>query len=142
MTNPAADRFFASFTSSTDSPTAAWAGNPFQVSKLVNPHAQRDADFEIELLLAAGVVVDEVIELRPIAEDTEDDLGREAGVARIEVGGVSEKKFGCPGATFDTAKDFEGDTGGEGSPFECSRGAGEPACSSRFQFAIGRRPVK
>ena len=72
--------------------------NPLQVAELINSHAEGDADLDIELLAAAGIVLDEEIELRAISQCAEDDLGGEPGVARVDSGGMGEKEIGRPGA--------------------------------------------
>ena len=83
-----------------------------QVAELVNGHAEGDADFGIELLAAAGIVLDQVIELGAEAEDAEDDFGGEGSVAGIERGGVSEQEVRGPGTGFDAAEDVEGEDAG------------------------------
>ena len=113
LTNPAAEVFFARLTRSTDSPTAACRGS-FQVAKLVDSHAQRDAHFDVELPRAAGAMRDEVIELRLVAKCAEDDFGSESGVAGIEFCGLCEQEVGSVAAGIHLAEDVEGDCAGAG----------------------------
>ena len=54
-----------------------------QIAKLINAHAQRDADFGIGR--ARNAARDQIIELGLIAQASEDDFGGEAGIARVEL---------------------------------------------------------
>jgi len=60
-------------------------------------------------------VSDEVIELRTVSEDAEDDFVSEAGVAGVKGGGASVEKVAGIAAALDELKDVEGEgaCGGE-----------------------------
>ena len=74
--------------------------NALQVANLVEAHAQRDAHLGIELARAAGMVLDQVIELGAIAQHAEDDLRRQSGVAGVERRGVGHQKVGSVASRF------------------------------------------
>ena len=57
-------------------------------------------------------MLDQVVELRAVAEDAEDDFGGEAGVAGVEAGGLFEQEVGRIAAGVDLAQDVEGDAAG------------------------------
>ena len=86
FTSDAAEDFFARFTSSTDSFTAARAGILSQKSKLVEPHPQRERHRQIEprdgLL---QLPVEQKIEQTPPAQHAHSQLGRERRVFRLDV---------------------------------------------------------
>ena len=66
-------------------------GDTLQIAQLVDAHAQRNADFQIEARgAAARIVLDQEIELRPKAQYAESDLRGEAGIAGIEGGRLGE----------------------------------------------------
>jgi hypothetical protein len=66
-----------------------------EIAKLIHAHPQRDSDFGVKARRwARGVALDQVVELRLESQDSEDDLRRQAGVARIEVGRSGEKEVG------------------------------------------------
>ena len=62
----------------------------------------------------AGIVLDQEIELRAVAQHAEDDLRGQPGVARIESGGVGEQEVGRIAAALHLAEDVEGDGAGWG----------------------------
>jgi len=78
-----------------------------EITELINAHAQGDADFDIGR--ARDAAGDQIIELRLIAEASEDDLSGEAGIARIERGGTLQQKIGSIAALVDFAENIEGD---------------------------------
>ena len=61
-----------------------------EIAELINAHAKSDADFRIGR--ARNAASDQIIELGLIAEASEDDLGGEPGIARVELGGPLEQK--------------------------------------------------
>ena len=63
-----------------------------QIAKLVDAHAQSDADFGIER--ARDEAADQMIELGLIAKASEDDFGSQPGIAGVELGGVFEQQVG------------------------------------------------
>ena len=63
----------------------------------------------------AGIVLDQEIELRRIAQHAEDDLGGQPGIARIERGGVGEEQVRRPRSSFDTQQNVEGECSGGGN---------------------------
>ena len=81
LTNPAAERLRARFTSSTLSPPPREPARAPDSEAGRCPFAARCAPRDPAL---DGVAVDQVIELRPVAQHAEDDLGGEPGIARIE----------------------------------------------------------
>ena len=88
-------------------------GNPLQIAKLVDPHAQRDSDLRVELPAVSGIVLDQVIELRPVAQHAEYDFGCEPGIAGGKSGGVGQQKVGSKAALLHLAEDVE-DSGAGG----------------------------
>jgi len=82
--------------------------NAIEMAKLVDSYAQRDADFDIQLLAPAGEILDEEIELRAIAKNAKDDLRREPGITRIEPLGVRQQQFGSPSSAFHASQNVEG----------------------------------
>src|SRR6185436_11702465 len=63
---------------------------------------------------AAGVALDQMIELGAVSQDAEDNFGGESGVPRVHAGGLIEEKIGRIPAGFDFAQDVEGDPPGSG----------------------------
>jgi hypothetical protein len=61
---------------------------------------------------AAGVVVDQEIELGAVSKHAEDDFGGEAGVAGIQYGGVGGQQIGGVGATLHAQENVEGEGAG------------------------------
>ncbi len=78
-----------------------------QIAELINAHAKSDANFRIGR--ARNAASDQIIELGLIAEASEDDLGSEAGIARVELGGTLEQEVGSIAALVDFAENIEGD---------------------------------
>ena len=60
---------------------------------------------------AADVQGGQVIELRLVAQDAEDDFGGEAGIAGVEGARAGGQQVGGVAAGFDRAEDVEGDAG-------------------------------
>ena len=58
-------------------------GDAFEIAQLVDAHAEGDADFGIEAR-SADVQGGQVIELRLVAQDAEDDFRGQAGIAGVE----------------------------------------------------------
>ena len=81
-------------------------GNAFQIAQLIDAHAQRDADFGIA---DNGQQPDQVIELRLIAQASEDDFRSQGRVARLEPDGSFEQEVGCEAAFVNFAKNVERD---------------------------------
>jgi hypothetical protein len=77
-----------------------------KIAELINAHAKSDTDFGIGR--AGNAASDQIIQLGLIAETSEDDLGSEAGVARVELGGTLEQKVGSIAAQVDSAENVEG----------------------------------
>lgn len=82
-------------------------GNAIEIAELIDAHAKGDADFDVGR--TRNTAGDQIIELRLIAEASEDNLGREACVARVELGGALEEQVGCIAALVDLAKHVESD---------------------------------
>jgi hypothetical protein len=78
-----------------------------QIAELINAHAQRDTDFGIGRTRDAAS--DQIIELGLIAETPEDDLGGEAGIARVELSGALEQQVGSIATLVDFAENVESD---------------------------------
>ena len=77
-----------------------------EIAKLINAHPQSDANFRVGRTRNAAS--DQIIELGLIAEASEDDLGSEAGIARIELGGPLEQEVGSIATQVDSAENIEG----------------------------------
>jgi hypothetical protein len=61
-------------------------GETLEVSQLENGHSERLLDFAVELANGlAGVVLDQVIELGPEPERSENDLACQTGVPRLQM---------------------------------------------------------
>lgn len=80
--------------------------NTIQIAKLINAHAQSDLNFGLGR--ARDAASDQIIELRLVAEASEDDLRSEAGIARIELGGALEQQVGSIAAEVNFAEHIEG----------------------------------
>ena len=81
--------------------------NAIEIAELINAHAKSDLDFRIGR--ARDAASDQIIELGLIAEASKDDLGGEAGIARVELGGALEQEVGGIAALLDFAENIEGD---------------------------------
>ena len=76
----------------------------------------------------AGIVLDQVIELRAVAQHAEDDFGGQPGVARIECRGVGEQEVGGVAARFHFAQNVE----------RQQPGGGDLRMVFRWHFQAGR----
>ena len=88
--------------------------NALQIADLIEPHAQGDAHREIELARAAGMVLDQEIELGAIAQYAEDDLRGQPGVARVERSGVGHQEVRGIASRFHFEENVEGEDAGGG----------------------------
>lgn len=79
-------------------------------AELEGAHAEGAEDGGVDgVAVAGGGLGDEVVELGEAAEDAEDDLGGEAGVAGVEAGGAFVEQGAGLAAALNRAEDFEGD---------------------------------
>ncbi len=78
-----------------------------EITELINSHAQSDLDFRIGR--TGDAASDQIIELGLIAEASEDDLGCETGIARVELGGPLQQEVGSIATLVDLAENIEGD---------------------------------
>ena len=78
-----------------------------EIAELINTHPKSDADFRIGR--TRNPACDQIIELGLIAKASEDDLGSEACIARVELGGPLEQEVGSIATQVDSAEDIEGD---------------------------------
>jgi len=85
-------------------------GDALEMAELIEAEAEGDADLDIEL--ARDELGNDEVELRLAAENAEDKLPGEAGIAVIERSGVGGEKFGSPRVGFDTLEDLEGSAAG------------------------------
>ena len=67
---------------------------PLEVADLVDSKPERGSNFGIEPLLAAGVVLDQVIQLALIPETSEHEFVCKSGVARVQTGGAGGQQIG------------------------------------------------
>ena len=81
--------------------------NAIQIAELINAHAESDAHFRFGRTRNAPG--NQIIELGLIAEASEDDLGGEPGVARVELDGTLQQEVGSIAALLDFAENIEGD---------------------------------
>ena len=80
-----------------------------EIAQLIDAHAQREQHFEIEFAnAAAGIMLDQEIELCLVTEHAENDLGGETGIAGIERRGAGEQQIGRIAAAADFAESVEG----------------------------------
>ena len=86
--------------------------NAIEITELINAHAQSDLNFRIGWTRNAAS--DQIVELGLIAEASKDDLGGEAGIARVEWGGTLEQEVGSIAALLDFAENIEGDLSSRG----------------------------
>jgi hypothetical protein len=91
--------------------------NAIEITELINAHAQGDLNFGIGR--TRNTASDQIVELGLIAEASKDDLGGEAGIARVEWGGTLEQEVGSVPALLDFAENVEGDlsSGGDQALF-------------------------
>jgi len=78
-----------------------------EIAQLIDAHAESDAD--LGLGRAGNTASDQIIELRLVAEASENDFRGEAGVARVELHRALQKKVGSIATLVDFAEDIEGD---------------------------------
>ena len=107
FTNPAAERFVRAFHQLHAFADGGVRRDAIEIAELINSHAKRDDDFRVGW--TRYTASDQKIELGLIAETSEDDLGREAGIARVELAGTLQQKIGSVAALVDFAKNVEGD---------------------------------
>jgi hypothetical protein len=74
---------------------------------LINAHAQGYAD--VGIWRARDSASDQIIELGLIAQTSEDELGGQAGIARIERGGALEQQVGSIATQVNFAENVKGD---------------------------------
>ena len=70
---------------------------------------------------AAGRAGDQGVEFALVAENAEEDVGGQAGVARIEMRGFGGERFGGPGASVDREESGKGGISGGGDGHHSSR---------------------
>ena len=87
-------------------PDGGMRRNAIEIAKLINAHAKSDLDVGIGR--ARDAASDQIIQLGLIAQASEDDLGGEAGIARIEWRGALEQEVGGIAALLDLAENIEG----------------------------------
>jgi len=61
-------------------------GGALELAKLVGSHAQQLAQLAADLVRSGRAGIDQMVETRAVAEDSVDQRGRQAAVARVEVG--------------------------------------------------------
>lgn len=81
--------------------------NTIQVAKLVNSHAQSDANLRIGR--AWNTASDQIVELRLIPQAPEDDFGSEPGVTRIKLCRLMEQEVRSIAAFVYFAQNIESD---------------------------------
>ena len=107
LTNPAAGRFVRALHQFDAFADGGMRRDAIEITQLIDAHAESDADFGLGR--ARNAASDQIIELRLIAEASEDDFGGEAGIARFELRRALQKKVGCIAALLDFAENIEGD---------------------------------
>ena len=78
-----------------------------EIAELINSHAQSDKN--LGLGRTRDATSDQIVELGLIAEASEDDLGSEAGIARVKLCGPLEQEVRSIAALVDFPENVEGD---------------------------------